>query len=125
MSQNAAVLAAKYFFVDLFGGILAFPAWWYTIGLSRVATGAVNSVRNQFANLGIEVWVKNLFNPMYGATDLAGKLISFALRLIMIVARSVGLVLWTVLVTVVVVVYLSSLPVAVLGVLYHLTGGLF
>ena len=36
MMQNTAVLGLRYFAVDLFGGVLFFPVWWYTRGLAMI-----------------------------------------------------------------------------------------
>jgi hypothetical protein len=116
------LLALQYFFADSVGGIFRFPLWWYTRGLAGVARWAGGSVKNQARNLGLSVWMKNLFNPMYGTTDLAGKLISFFLRAIIIAAQSLALGAWVLVVCAAVAGFLVSLPLALLGMLYHLRG---
>lgn len=121
MAQQAPALAVRYFLVDLVGGIVMFPLWWYTRGLSLVSKKAVDSVRNQARSLGLGVWVKNLFVPMFGATDIAGKAISLFLRVVMIAARFVAVGLWSVAIGLLFVAYLAALPMSVIGFLYHLS----
>ncbi len=123
LPSSGLPLAAKYFLVDILGGILAFPAWWYTIGLSLMGKWAIGSVRSQVRNLGLDVWMKNLFNPMYGATDMAGKLISFALRLVVILARGIAVLAWMFIVLVILVAYLLVLPIGIVGIAFHLLSG--
>lgn len=122
MSQVAAVIAIRYFLVDFVGGIVSFPFWWYTRGLSIVAAWAARSVRNAAANVGLGVWIKNLFVPMYGETAISGRLISFFIRLFMVVVRSIGVLAWSVLVALLFAAYLIVLPAAVIGLLYHSAG---
>ena len=124
MAQPLIVQASKVLIVDLVGGILGFPFWWYGKGV-KAWTGFVwdwfGTVR---AQLGVQVWIKNIFVPMYGSYDIAGRLISFFMRVAMIVLRSIGLFLASGLLL---VVYLSYfvLPVLVAGaVLYHGLGSM-
>jgi hypothetical protein len=122
MTGSNSGLAIKYFFVDFVGGIVLFPVWWYTRGLRIVAARAVHSVSDASAWLGLGVWVKNLFVPMYGETSWQGKIISFFIRLFMIIVRGMGVLAWTVFAFAGLMVYVVILPFAVLGILYHVTG---
>lgn len=115
----------KYFFVDFIGGIVMFPVWWYTRGLKIAAGRAFHSVEDASQWLGLGVWVKNLFVPMYGETSWQGKLISFFVRLFMIIVRGLGVVAWTIVAFVGLIVYVVCLPLAVIGLLYHITGVVF
>ncbi len=124
MGQQTPLLVLRYFFIDFFGGIVGFPVWWYTRGVALMFAWAARSVQGQFVSLGLGVWMKNLFVPMYGATDIWGKIISFGIRLFMIVFRSIVLVGWIVIVIAVLIAYLVSLPLATLGTLFHL-GAIF
>ena len=36
---------------------------------------------------GIQIWLKNFFVPMYGQTDLAGRLVSVWMRCVVLVGR--------------------------------------
>jgi hypothetical protein len=102
--------------------IAFFPIWWYTRGLTVVLKFAGGSIRNQYVNLGLGVWLTNLFVPMYGINDLMGRFISFFVRLFMIVIRGVAMIVWAVIITIVVLAYLLLLPMTIIGLLFHLFG---
>lgn len=67
--------------------LLYFPFWWYTHGFLRFAKSLVKALRFKWQDLGVGVWVKNLFVPMFGVRDIAGRLISFFMRLVNIIGR--------------------------------------
>lgn len=118
-------LALKYFFIDLIGGILRWPLWWYTKGLQLRFAWAVNSITNYGRMLALGVWIKNIFVPMFGQRDWQSRLISVFMRIVNIVGRSIALFFWTVIVIFLVGVYLVLPIVATLAAIYHLTGNLF
>ncbi|MFA5155503.1 MAG: hypothetical protein WC453_03650 [Patescibacteria group bacterium] len=80
--------------IQILGEILYFPVWWYTVGFGRLVKGAWRFWRNQEQILGFSVWLKNLFVPMYGQRDFAGRLISFVIRLVQVIFRGVILLAW-------------------------------
>ena len=77
---------------------LIFPLWWYSRGLFVVLGGSFHSIKEQQRNLALDIWLKNIFVPMYGQYDIAGRIISFFMRLAQIIGRSVALAVWTVIV---------------------------
>lgn len=74
--------------------VIFFPIWWYTKGIVYVLEKITYSARRQSALLAIDLWVKNIFVPMYGQRDWQGRIISFFIRLLQIVARSVAYGAW-------------------------------
>jgi hypothetical protein len=80
MVQSHATLAAKYLMIDMVGSFLYFPVWWYTKGLVGAGAASVRLVRDAGRSLGIGVWAKNLFTPMYGYYDAMSRIISFCIR---------------------------------------------
>jgi hypothetical protein len=119
MSQPIIVQVGKRFFVDSIGGILGFPVWWYTRGLkkwSRFAWSWFNSYR---AILGVGVWVRNIFVPMYGSYDIGGRVVSFFMRLVMIIVRSFGLVGLAMMLIVIMIAYIFLPVLVVLMIFYH------
>lgn len=107
---------------ETIGRALFFPIWWYTRGLVGVLRFAGGSIRNQYISLGLGVWMTNLFVPMYGTTDWAGRIISFFVRFVVIIARGLMLVIWTIIIIAVIVIYLLLLPVTAVGFVYHFIG---
>ena len=122
MAQSNIVLGIRVFFVDLIGGIIKFPFWWYTTGLKIAAGFCFGSIKNQWLSLGVGVWLRNLFVPMYGETTIAGKIISFFARLAMIVGKSIWFVLWSLILMAAMLLYLIIVPITILNILYHLLG---
>ncbi|OGH68441.1 MAG: hypothetical protein A3I29_02060 [Candidatus Magasanikbacteria bacterium RIFCSPLOWO2_02_FULL_44_11] len=69
--------------------ILYFPVWWYSRGFIWVTQSALDWCRIGKRRLAPGLWLQNIFVPMYGQYDFTGKVISFFMRLIQIVVRSV------------------------------------
>lgn len=81
MANSTLGLAVRYAAVDVVGSFLYFPVWWYTKGAAKAAISCVRTVRGYARQFGVGVWLKNLFVPMFGQYDLAGRIISFFMRL--------------------------------------------
>ena len=124
MAQSNAGLAMRYFFGDFIGGIVLFPVWWYTRGLLVALNGAVGAFASANRNIGFTVWLKNLFVPMYGETELSGRLVSFAVRLGVLVFRGLGVLLWGTTGILLFFVHAFALPLSILGILYYGLGAL-
>lgn len=92
--------------IQILGEILYFPLWWYTVGFGRLLKNVRRFWLNQEKNLGFTIWLKNLFVPMYGQRDFAGRLISFIIRLVQIIFRGAALLAWLVIVLVVALLWL-------------------
>ncbi|MCU0680589.1 MAG: hypothetical protein MUF50_04800 [Planctomycetes bacterium] len=98
--------------------IIYFPLWWYTKGFFKVITGVGNFLKEQEISLGVFVWLKNLFKPMYGQHDLAGKLISFFMRILQIIFRTIILIFWLI-ITLVFISFWLLLPLAIFYAIYY------
>jgi len=88
------------------------PIWWYTRGLWKQLRGVVGGLQSRQDALAIDVWLKNLFVPMYGQYDLTGRIVSFFMRLVQIIGRGIALVVWSVLLVLWLLVWLV-IPVGV------------
>lgn len=85
--------------------IVLFPVWWYTKGVVHMFEQLLRSARRQAAFFAVSVWVRNLFVPMYGQYDWQGRIISFFIRLIQIIFRSLAYVFWIIILGGVAVLY--------------------
>lgn len=74
--------------------ILYFPLWWYSKGLVNLLIALKNFLASEQKSLGLLIWIKNIFTPMYGQYDWQGRLISFFIRLVQIILRSAGMLFW-------------------------------
>jgi len=125
MKSSQSPLVLKYLLADLVREILFFPVWWYTLGLARMAMWCAHSVKDAAQTTGLTVWAKNLFVPMYGETSVSGKLISFFIRLVMVIGRGIATFVWMIVAILLFVLYLLILPLSVLGVFFHGLGMVF
>ncbi len=78
------------FFLDL----IYFPLWWYTGGVKQAGFFCWQLLQQGNLRLAPGLWLKNIFVPMFGQTDLQGKLISLLMRLVNIIGRSIALFFW-------------------------------
>lgn len=89
MTQNILWQSIKLIIIDLIGEILYFPVWWYSHGLFKTVIYVFNSIKSTSRNLALGLMIKNLFKPMFAQYDRTGRIISFFMRLLLLVARSV------------------------------------
>jgi len=71
-----------------------FPLWWYSGGLVQALKWCFNLFLSGNDSLLPFVWLKNLFVPMYGQYDWQGRIISFLMRFVQFVFRSLALSVW-------------------------------
>jgi hypothetical protein len=93
--------------------ILYFPFWWYSKGFLKVLKGSGSFIIDFEQTLGLGIWVKNLFVPMFGQTDFAGRMISVFLRLFQIIWKCLVLVVIIILTLIFVIVWLA-LPIFII-----------
>jgi hypothetical protein len=70
--------------------LVSFPFWWYSFGLKRTAFWCADVLRSGNEMLSPGLWL------MYGQYDIQGRFISFFIRLIQVIARSLALAAWLV-----------------------------
>ncbi|MBI4435096.1 hypothetical protein HY630_00330 [Candidatus Uhrbacteria bacterium] len=98
------------------------PLWWYTTGARETLGRLWRSIPGSVRYLGVDIWARNLFVPMYGETSFLGRVISFFVRLVVVMFRSLGVVAWTVVAVGLATVYLAILPFAIFGILSQVVG---
>lgn len=89
------------------------PVWWYTVGIKRAILFAVQLFQVGNTELAPGLWLKNLFVPMYGQYDWQGRLMSFFMRVVNVIGRTIALLVWLVVCVVVFSLWLG-IPVVVL-----------
>ena len=92
--QNVAIKSLRFLFVDVIADVGYFPFWWYTTGLKKAATRLLNTISQADREVALSVWVKNIFVPMYGQYDWQSRLISFLMRVVQIIGRSLVVLGW-------------------------------
>jgi hypothetical protein len=111
LTNNFAVYGVK-IITELITDILMFPVWWYSRGLFGWIRSVSGFLSNREKSIGLFVWIKNLFTPMYGQHDWQGRLISFFMRLVQIVFRGIFMLFWLIFSFLLIVAWLV-LPVLV------------
>jgi len=96
MTKNNFLIYAPKVLLIIAWEIIYFPIWWYGPGFARTALSIFRFIGQKFISLGLGVWLKNLFVPMYGQHDFAGRFISFLVRLVQIVFRGLGFLFFVV-----------------------------
>jgi len=74
--------------------IVYFPVWWYTTGAKRALLFCINLLKFGNAQFAPGLWLKNIFVPMFGQIDWQGRLVSFFIRLINVIGRTIALLVW-------------------------------
>lgn len=82
----------KFFSVDLIGSVLYFPIWWYTEGLFGVTRFTKERLAYRWRAYSFVVWIENFFVPMYGQYDLAGRVVSVFMRLMVLFGRGIAFI---------------------------------
>lgn len=113
MSRPHFLISAFAVTARFLGNILFFPIWWYSLGFIRFAGKIIYFWRSEQQALGFSVWLKNIFVPMYGQNDFAGRLISFFIRLIQVIVRGLALIFWLLVGLILMAVWLA-LPFGIL-----------
>ncbi len=111
MSQSLKITGK--FFLTLFLEIFYAPVWWYTGGTVWITKQINESIAGTARSVALGLWVKNIFVPMYGQYDVWGRIISFLVRLVNIIARFFWISTWGILSYLVVALWLI-MPAALL-----------
>ena len=96
----------KYIVLDT----LYFPLWWYTRGFKKVLLWAGNSLQEAERSAALKIWFKAMFQPMFQDYTRSGRIISFFMRLILLIFKLVGIGLWATVLLAMITLWLA-LPV--------------
>lgn len=112
MFTNSFIFYTGKIIVEIIRDIIYFPLWWYSRGLLNLILSVKNFLVDKQKALALLVWLKNIFKPMYAQYDWAGMLISFFVRLVQIIFRSIFMLFWMIL-SLAVIIFWILLPVFV------------
>jgi hypothetical protein len=97
--------------------VFSFPFWWYGRGLKQMFWIFGNSLKKADDLLGVWLWMSHLFTPMYGQRDIQGRIISFFMRLIQLIARMFAFIFWFFFVFILFILWLIILPIIFYGII--------
>jgi hypothetical protein len=92
---------------------LYWPLWWYSGGFFVVLKSTGLKIARTWKGLALDIWLKNIFVPMYGQRDVASRIISFLMRLVQIIFRFIIMLIMTAFILFIPVVYLILPAVSV------------
>lgn len=109
-------LIAQRLLVNFLLDLLYFPLWWYSAGLVRTFRACLSLLADGNLLLVPGLWARYLFVPMFGQTDWQGRILSFFVRLVNIIVRSVLLLVWIVFVAALFALWIAT-PIAIAAML--------
>ena len=104
---------------DVLKDILIFPFWWYSFGLGKFLLWLKSFLSDKQKSLGLGVWIKNIFVPMYGQRDWQGVLISIFIRIVQIIFRSIAMLIWLIVAIVMLMLWISLPLATVFGIVWQ------
>ena len=111
--ENIAVKSIKFVFKETLLDVLHFPIWWYSLGLKKAFYQMTNTITQGNESLGVTIWLKNIFKPMFGQYDWQGRIISFLMRVFQIIFRFILLLFWIIF-SVVIFLFWIGLPLFIM-----------
>ncbi|MDD4271400.1 MAG: hypothetical protein PHF50_01190 [Patescibacteria group bacterium] len=111
--SNSFIFYSLQIFAELIRDVLYFPLWWYGRGLVNLVKGVGHFLADKQKALALYVWIKNIFRPMYAQYDWQGMLISFFMRLVQIIFRSIVMLFWLIL-SLAIIIFWILFPVLVI-----------
>ena len=118
MQRTATTHTLKFISQKIVGEFLYFPIWWYSTGLLKAARGWMTNMKNLNKRLGMWIWIKHIFVPMYAEYNFWGRIISFFMRLIILVFRSIIFIVFFIIYSLIFVLYVISLPAVIFLIFY-------
>lgn len=97
---------------------ITFPLWWYTIGFGVVWQRARQQFRYGLKKTAFRLFLRNLRHPLYGDYTRSGRIISFFLRIVLLIAKIVFLGVRLVFLALFLGAYLVILPFSLFVVIY-------
>lgn len=94
VKENIALKSVKFVLREILIDIVYWPIWWYTKGIEKSFRWMINTILQGNQELGLTIWIKSIFKPMFGQYDWQGRLISFFMRLFQIIIRFIILCFW-------------------------------
>ena len=114
----------KFVFSETVGSVLRFPMWWYSDGLLRLAKWIIQKLNYRWRAYSFVIWMQNLFVPMYGQHDWSGRIVSFVMRLVVLIGRGIGLFFEALAYLVLTFVYVLLPVLSLIMMVYSLTSTL-
>ncbi len=98
--------------------LIKFPWWWYSGGLKIVAAKCWRNFSATRARVSLGIFLRYLFKPMYQDYTLQGRLISFFMRLVLLIFKSVRLFVAIIWYLLILFIWVLLFPLALVMIFY-------
>ena len=99
--------------------ILTFPIWWYTDGAGLIWRISKRKLALAIRTSGLGIFARHLTEPIYGDYTRTGRIVSFFLRIVLLVAKFIFLLIRFAVIIFFYVCYLAILPVSLIMIVYQ------
>ena len=90
--------------------IFYFPIWWYTKGFKNRVVSCGFNIKRAAHNLALKIMLRYLFQPMFGQTSRSGRIISFFMRVVLLVWRLILFAINSILQVAILILWIGVLP---------------
>ena len=118
--HHSVIIAATKIILHILKDFFYFPFWWYGPGVISFIRSLGLFLRNRESALGLSIWLKNILVPMYGQSDISGRIISFVMRLVQVIVRGFAFAFWLVVAILALFVWLALPPFLLLALITQL-----
>jgi hypothetical protein len=112
------ILILQKLFLEALLDIFYFPVWWYAGGALHAMRYCAVLLKQGNSRLAPGIWLANLFVPMFGQFDWQGRIVSFFMRLVQIIVRTIALTVWLLCCVLLFVLWLAIPIVVWYGIFY-------
>ncbi len=119
--MNLFFSGLKFVFIDVVGDFLYWPIWWYTSGLKGRLRAMAEQIKMTWYSLGLGLWLKSMFKPMYADKSFTGRAISLVMRIIILFWKLFWMLLWLLIILCLLFVWLLIPPAVVYMIVYQLS----
>ncbi len=105
--------AFKFIVFDVLLDFLYLPVWWYSKGLLQILSWIGGCIRYVNGLTGLGLWTKSLFKPMYGERSFQGRIVSFVMRIVVLVWKLLSFGICLIVLLLLLVGWLIFLPAVV------------
>ena len=119
--MSTLITTIKYLATDIILDIITFPIWWYSHGLVTASQRFIRHLKLGLQVTGLKIWLLNLAKPMFGDTTWQGRLVSFAIRFIFLILRSLLMLIWLIFSLAILLIWLVLPPLIIYMIIKQLS----
>jgi hypothetical protein len=104
----------KYLFKHILIDTIYFPIWWYTAGFLKVLQWSKKSMQKAERVAALKIWLKSMFKPMFQDYTKEGRIVSFFMRIVLLIFKLVMVGLWAMVLLGVILLWLTIPVITIL-----------